>query len=379
MLRKIRVMIVDDSIFFREFMSRSLSADSKIEIVGMASSAREAREKIPVLQPDVITLDIEMPGMRGTEFLQVIRPEYPDLRIVVISSVSNNVFEALQAGAVDFVSKPSTQINFDNAAFIKETISKIHIAAAAALTRRAAAASASLVASTAAASAAVASPSAAPPPAKRPATAQKASVSPLLSLGNYRFPNPKSIVAIGASTGGTEAILSVVRDLPVNTPGIVIVQHMPPVFTRMYAERLDKMCKMSAREARDGDRVEPGLILVAAGDAHMRVRSDSNGYYIKCTPGEKVSGHCPSVDVLFESVAQYADKNAVGIILTGMGADGAKNLLTMKKAGAHTIGQDQASCVVYGMPMVAYNLGAVTEQLPLSQIPEALLRVLSKQ
>lgn len=346
---------MDDSVFFREFMSRSLAADPSIEVVGVASDAFDAQEKIKSLRPDVITLDIEMPKMRGTEFLQKIRPVYPEIQVVVISSVSSNVFEALHAGAVDFVSKPNAQLNFDNAAFIKEALNKIRIAAASTMTKRAAAAPV---------------PTAATPPVHQP--------PPIRPMGGYTFLNKKSIIAIGASTGGTEAILAVVKYLPANTPGIVIVQHMPPVFTRMYAERLDNLCKMSVREAQNGDRVQQGLILVAAGDKHMRLRSDAQGYFVRCEEGEKVSGHCPSVDVLFESVAQYAGRDAVGVILTGMGADGAKNMLAMKKAGAHTIGQDQATCVVYGMPMVAYNLGGVTEQLPLSQIPDAILRRLSR-
>ncbi|MDL2234284.1 CheB methylesterase domain-containing protein, partial [Ruminococcaceae bacterium OttesenSCG-928-L11] len=181
----------------------------------------------------------------------------------------------------------------------------------------------------------------------------------------------------GASTGGTEAILAVLRDLPANMPGIVMVQHMPPVFTKMYAERLNGLCKVRVREAQDGDRVEPGLALLAAGDKQMKLASDANGYYVRCGGTDKVSGHCPSVDFLFDSVAKTAAANAIGIILTGMGADGAKGMLAMKNAGAYTIGQDKDSCVVYGMPMVAYNLGGVKEQLPLNMISTALVRRLT--
>lgn len=350
---KTRVMVVDDSIFFREFMVRALSAESSIEVVGVASSAMEAMNKIPELRPDVITLDIEMPQMRGTDFLKKVKPRYPNIQVVVISALSNNVFEALAAGAVDFVSKPNTRPNFDNAAFISETLNKIRIAVASSASRP-------------------------PVPAQPPPARPPAFIPPKLPLGKMNFLNPNSIISIGASTGGTEAILAVVRELPANCPGVVIVQHMPPVFTKMYAERLDKTCKMSVREAANGDRVEPGLILIAAGDKHMRLRKDPKGYYVRCEEGEKVSGHCPSVDVLFESVAEYAGANAIGVILTGMGADGAKNLLEMKKKGAHTIGQDQATCVVYGMPMVAYNIGGVAEQLPLQAIPDAILRRLSR-
>jgi two-component system chemotaxis response regulator CheB len=353
MAKKIRVMIVDDSVFFREFMSRSLSQDQEIEVVGVAGDAFEAMEKLSVIKPDVITLDMEMPKMRGPEFLKQVRPRFPQIQVVVISALSSNVFEALAAGAVDFVSKPNTRPGFDNAAFIAETLNKIRIAMASTASR-------TMVAATA------------PPPPR--STRPAAAPPPLIPIGGFNFPNKRSVVAIGASTGGTEAILAVVRDLPANTPGIVVVQHMPPVFTRMYAERLDKICKMSVREAQNGDRVDPGTILIAAGDRHMRLRSDTKGYFVQCQEGEKVSGHCPSVDALFESVASAAGNSAVGVILTGMGADGAKNLLNMRKRGAHTIGQDQATSVVYGMPMVAFNLGGVAEQLPLQQIPEAILR-----
>jgi len=185
----------------------------------------------------------------------------------------------------------------------------------------------------------------------------------------------KSLIAIGASTGGTEAIIEVVKKFPANTPGVVIVQHMPPVFTKMYAERVDRICAMSVREAKNADRVERGTILIApGGDEQMYVRQDAKGYYVYITPGAKVSGHCPSVDVMFDSVAKVAGRNAVGVILTGMGADGAKGLTDMKKAGAHTIGQDEESCVVYGMPMEAFKRGGVSEQLTLTAIGDAVLR-----
>jgi len=185
----------------------------------------------------------------------------------------------------------------------------------------------------------------------------------------------KNIIAIGASTGGTEAIIEVIKRFPARTPGVVIVQHMPPVFTRMYAERVDKICAMKVREAQNGDRVEHGSILIApGGDQQMYLRQDASGYYTYLSQGQKVSGHCPSVDVLFSSVAKTAGRNAVGVILTGMGADGAKGITEMKMAGAHTIGQDEESSVVYGMPMEAFKMGGVTEQLPLSAIGDAVLR-----
>lgn len=187
------------------------------------------------------------------------------------------------------------------------------------------------------------------------------------------------IIAIGASTGGTEAIVEVVRHLPPNMPGIVIVQHMPPVFTKMYAKRLDKICKMRVSEAQNGDRVETGKIIVAAGEFHLRLKRDTAGYYVTSEPGVKVNGHCPSVDVLFKSVADTAGKAAKGVILTGMGSDGANGLLAMRKSGAYTIGQDEASCIVYGMPMVAYNIGGVVKQLPLSEIGATLVYLINNR
>lgn len=361
--KKIRLLIVDDSIFFREFLSRSLRGDPVIEVVGAAADAFEAEKKLEELHPDVLTLDMEMPKMRGADFLRTVLVKHPSAKAVVISAIPNNVFEALQAGAVDFVSKPNTRPGFDNEAFVKEAVSKIKIA-----------------------SNSIARPSPAPqaaPPrqpqqtvtdtARRAVEATRAVMPPARLVHT----NPKTVVAIGASTGGTEAILSVIKDLPENMPGIVIVQHMPPVFTKMYAERLDRICKVSVREAQDGDRVQPGLALVATGDKQMRVKSDAKGYYVQCKGTDKVSGHCPSVDVMFESVSTTAGANAIGVILTGMGADGAKGLLAMKNAGAYTIGQDQETCVVYGMPMVAFNIGAVKDQMPLTQIGDGIIRKLT--
>ena len=189
----------------------------------------------------------------------------------------------------------------------------------------------------------------------------------------------KSIIAIAASTGGTEAILSVVKDLPVTTPGIIIVQHMPPVFTTLYAERLDKICKMSVTEAKDRARVTTGQIIVAAGEYHLTLKKDINGYYIRSERGAKVSGHCPSADVMFDSVAQFTGEHMMGIILTGMGADGAKGITKMRQSGAFTIGQDKESSVVYGMPMEAYKLGGITRQLPLTKIGEEITHYFSRR
>ena len=383
--KPIRVLIIDDSLFFREFMSRSLSADFSIEVVGVVSDAREAMTKVTELSPNIITVDIDIKNLQYKEFIRWLRQDYPQIQVVIISPLSGNVFEALKAGAVDFVAKPNVAMQMDNAGFIREVLSKIKTVYSGSMTgagprTHIPPAKPAIVSSKPPAPAAPNLHIPPPPAAPKPVQRQGPSPAPLTPLGGgaWRFASPtKKLIAIGASTGGTEAILSVVRDLPANTPGIVIVQHMPPVFTKMYAERLNKMCQMSAKEAQNGDRVQPGLIIVAEGDKQMRLASDARGYYVKVEPGEKVSGHCPSVDALFESVAAVAGSNAVGVILTGMGGDGAKNLLKMREAGAHTIGQDEATCVVYGMPMVAYNLGAVCEQLPLDAIPAAILRHLT--
>lgn len=352
LMAKIKVMVIDDSMVFREFLSRSLLRDSDIEIVGKFGDPVEAMDNIERLRPTVMTVDMEMPKMRGDEFLKQVLPKYPSIKAVVISALSGNVFDAMHAGAIEFIGKPGSQPGYTNEQFAAEIVQKVKIAATA--TARSAAPSR---------------------PARRPVT----SVPTPLQRFSLSAATSKSIIAIGASTGGTEAIIEVVRHFPANTPGVVIVQHMPPVFTKMYADRVNRLCKMKVKEAANGDRVEQGIMLIApGGDEQMRVRRDAKGYYVSLTKGPKVSGHCPSVDVLFESVAQAAGRDAVGVLLTGMGADGAENLALMKRSGAHTIGQDEESCVVYGMPKVAFEKGGVSEQLPLSSIGEAVLRKLSR-
>lgn len=348
----IRLMIIDDSLFFRTFMTRQLAKDGTIEIVGSFGDPVEASTNIAKLRPDVIALDMEMPRMRGDEFLKKVMPRHPNVKAIVISALSGNVFDAMHNGAIDFVGKPGSAPGFDESQFIVEIIQKIKIAAKAHTHRFA--------------------DQRATPPASAAVTSMRSAVSGPIAASN------KSIIAIGASTGGTEAIIEVVKKFPKTTPGVVIVQHMPPVFTKMYAERVDKICPMDVREAKHGDRVTQGKILIApGGDEQMQVRQDANGYFVNIAPGEKVSGHCPSVDVMFSSVAKVAHRNAVGVLLTGMGADGARGLKEMKQAGAHTIGQDEASCVVYGMPMEAFKMGGVSAQLPLSDIGDAVLRKFS--
>lgn len=340
--KKIRLLIVDDSSFFRGVLHRELSKDSSIEIVGTAIDAYDARDKIINLKPDVLTLDVEMPKMNGIDFLKTLMPQYP-IPVVVVSAVSGNVFDALDAGAVDFVTKPGLNAGENYDTFVQELIVKIKIASTAKVSHY------------------------------KVITDRTVSAKKSISLHQ----TSDRVIAIGASTGGTEAIYNVIKDLPRSFPGIVVVQHMPPVFTKTFAERLNNTCQMSVKEARDGDVVMAGQVLIAAGDNHMELRNGSGGYYVKCYSGKKVSGHCPSVDVLFESVAKYAGKRAVGIILTGMGSDGAKGLLSMRQAGCFTIGQDEKSCVVYGMPMVANNIGAVEQQAKLQDIPQILNKYLA--
>ncbi len=342
-MNKVKVLVVDDSLFFRKVMMDGLAKNPNIEVVGFAIDAFDAMEKIPKLNPNVVTLDVEMPKMNGIELLKRLMPKHP-VPVVLVSTLNISVFEALSAGAVDFVRKPDMQMGNPMDNFIRDLTNKV------------------LVASVARVKSAVTGVS------------KAANMTNVLKNDNK---TDSIIIAIGASTGGTEATLTVLKDLPAHTPGIVVVQHMPPGFTKMYADRLDKICPMEVREAKNGDKIKRGLVLIAPGDAHMRVVKTGFEYSVQCQPGEKVSGHCPSVDVLFESMAKVVGKNGVGIIMTGMGRDGAANMLKMRQAGAYTIGQDQASCVVYGMPMEAYNLGAVMKQAPCEQIAGVLKNYLN--
>lgn len=329
--RKIRVLVVDDSAVFRETLARQITRDPIIEVVAKASDPYTARDKILEFQPDVMTLDVEMPRMSGIEFLKKLIPQYP-IPVVVVSSVSGSVFDALKAGAVDFVTKPDSLGARGIESFISELIVKIKIAS----------------------TAKVAVP--------------KENVSMVSVNRRVELVKQSGIIAIGASTGGTEAIATVLKDFPANMPGTVVVQHMPPVFTAMYAARLNSLCAVEVREAKTGDMILPGLVLIAPGDFHMRLKPIHHHYMVECFHGEKVNGHCPAVDVLFHSVAQQIGRNAIGVILTGMGNDGANGLLAIHQAGGRTLGQDEASSVVYGMPKVAFTIGAVQEQVSLNRI-----------
>ncbi len=350
-MNKIKVLIVDDSPLFRRFVMDGLSKISYIDIIGYAVDPIDAMAKIDIIKPDVIACDVEMPRMDGITFVKRLMKDNP-IRVVVVSALNISVFDALSAGAVDFIKKPMGHDQQDNDNFISELANKILVASQAKL--RVVTGAASKAGSAGAV----------------PGSAG--------SLGNISSRGRETLIALGASTGGTEALLQVVKEFPANTPGVVIVQHMPPGFTKMYAERLDKICKMEVREAKNGDKITTGLILIAPGDLQMGVVKSGSEYTVRCVPGNKVSGHRPSVDYLFSSVAKTACPNAIGAILTGMGGDGAKGLKEMRDNGAFTVGQDEATCVVYGMPMVAYNMGAVEVQAPLNKIAGIILGHLSK-
>ena len=341
-MRPIRVLVVDDSLMFRNMLVKGLNSDPNIEVVAEAEDAYAARDAIIKYKPDVMTLDVELPRMSGIEFLRRLMPQYP-LPVVMISSLNNKVFDALEAGAVDFVNKPNNLNQAQLNDFLsQELAAKVKIASTAKVGKL-----------------------------KR--------VDPG-SISSHITPvgGKNRIVAIGASTGGTEAIFEVVKRFKRDIPGVVIVQHMPPGFTKMYAERLNNQCEVAVKEAQTGDRVLQGQVLIAPGDRQMRLVKVGDQYQVECRGNEKVSGHCPSVDVLFSSVAKTAGRNAVGAILTGMGGDGAKGLLEMRNAGALTVGQDEATCVVYGMPKVAYDIGAVQSQAPITAIAGKIYSLLSK-
>lgn len=353
MIDKIKILIIDDSLLFRNVLKSELNKDSHIEVIGTAVDPLDAMEQIKLLRPDIITLDVEMPKMNGITFLKKLMAENP-IKVVLVSSLNISVFDALQAGAVDFVRKPDMSSGNDMQSFIRELKIKIKIASIAKLVTYKSAKKEET-------------------PKEEPAKTDSRPEPRMLLKAASR-----KVIAIGASTGGTEATLKILKDMPKDVPGILVTQHMPAGFTRMYADRLNKICTIEVREAKDGDRIESGLALIAPGDKHMELSKDEKGYYVKCRAGDKVSGHCPSVDVLFNSVYEIAGKNAVGIILTGMGKDGAQGLFNMKKAGAYTIGQDEKSSVVYGMPMVAYNIGAVMVQASIENIAEILIKHLNK-
>lgn len=340
----IKVLVVDDSLLFRDVLSIYVNNDESINVVGKAKDPLEAFELLKTLKPDVITVDMEMPKMNGVEFVKKLMPENP-IPIVVISSAPDMAFKALDAGAVEFIKKPVIKHGEDLQRFASKVCNIIKVAAISSVSAKS---------------------------------------KPQIKIQHDFDIRPEelnkgTVVAIGASTGGVEALTSIITALPASMPPILITQHMPEKFTEMFAERMNEISKLRVVEAKDGLRLENGLVIVAAGNYHMSLDKDTNGYFIRSKHGEKVNGHCPSVDVLFESVAKTAGENAVGIILTGMGCDGAKGILSMRKEGAFTIGQDKESSIVYGMPMVAFNIGGICRQCPLSRVPDELVNFLESK
>lgn len=339
-MRRIKVLVVDDSLIFREVLARGISTDPYIEVVAKAVDPFDARDKILEHSPDVMTCDIEMPKMNGIEFLKRLLPQYP-LPVVVVSSVNMAVFEAMKAGAVEFVTKPNIQSVNAVEDFINELIQKIKIAANAKIPK-----------------------------------SVGTSISNAVEAGTA---GKGRLIAIGASTGGTEAVFKILKAMPAQIPGIIVAQHMPPVFSKMFADRLNDLLQLRVKEAQTGDFLDPGSVLIAPGGQHTRIKKVGERYRVECFQGEKVNGHCPSIDVLFESVAKEAGQGAIGVILTGMGYDGSKGLLSMRRKGARTLGQDERSSVVYGMPKAAFEIGAVERQVPLETMAQNLVTILKKE
>ena len=345
-----RVLIVDDSAVVRQILSEILASDPGIEVVGTAADPLLAREKIKRLAPDVITLDVEMPRMDGLAFLENLMRLHP-LPVVMISSLTergaDTTLQALALGAVDFVSKPKLDVTRGLQGYADEIIEKVKTAARSRVR--------ALVRSPVVPKVTLASPGAATAP--RPS----------------QFRTTDRLIAIGASAGGTEALRMVLEGLPADAPAVVITQHLPATFSTAFAERLDRHSAMAVREASDGEAVLPGHAYLPPGGKHLRVIRDGARWRCRIDDGPPVNRHKPAVDVLFQSVAQSAGANAIGVILTGMGDDGARGLLQLRQAGAPTLVQDEATSVVWGMPGAAFKLGAAEEQLPLEKIAERLL------
>lgn len=344
----IRVLVVDDSALVRSILSKGLSRDPEIEVVGTAPDVYVARDKIVLDKPHVLTLDVEMPRMDGVEFLRRLMPQHP-LPVVMVSAMTapgaRVTLDAMENGAVDFVLKPSSSFGNQLDGMLEELVEKIKAASVVDVSRFRG--------------------------RYRDRKLKKQS-SGVLSGSTDK------VIAIGASTGGTVALRQLIESFPADLPGTVIVQHMPPNFTRMFAEKLNEIADVEVKEAQNGDRIIRGRVLIAPGGYHMEVRRSGGRYIVRIKEGEKVNGHCPSVDVLFSSLADQVGENALGIILTGMGRDGADGMARMRKNGARTIGQDEKSSVVYGMPKEAYLLGGVEKQVSLDAVPQTLMKLLKE-
>jgi len=342
--KQIKVLVVDDSATVRKIFSQALSREKGIKVVGMAPDPYIARDKIVRLKPDVVTLDIEMPRMDGLTFLKKLMRYHP-LPVVIVSSITAKggklAVKAIESGAVEVLSKPGPSYPLEELG--QRLGDKIRAAARARLNRM----------------------------DRTPAGEDPEEIS------DYRIRRTaEMVIAIGASTGGTEALKRILTKFPPEVPGVLVVQHMPPKFTKAFAERLNQLCRIEVKEAENEDAVRPGRALIAPGNYHMLLRRSRAGYYVSVKDGPLVSRQRPSADVLFKSTSKCAGSNAVGVILTGMGSDGAQGLLEMRQTGARTIGQDKASCVVYGMPKEAVRMGAVEKVVPLDRISREIVDIL---
>jgi two-component system chemotaxis response regulator CheB len=349
---KIKVLIVDDSAVVRQFVKEIIELDRQMEVVAVASDATTALKRIQKCRPDVITLDVEMPGSDGLTFLQDIMKTDP-IPVVMLSSHTDKnaetTLKALELGAVDFITKPKVKIVDGIEALKDEIISKVKTAAAAKVKKKSVSPSHLEV-------------------TKAYHVDEVIKKQVVLKAGKT-----DTIIAIGASTGGTVAISDLLETLPADSPGIVIVQHMPEHFTKAYADRVNNIIPMRMKEAADGDRVKRGLVLLAPGGKHMLLERDAKGYFVRIKIGPPVNRHIPSVDVLFRSVAHVAGSNAVGVILTGMGADGARGMREMRDAGSFNIAQSEKSCVVFGMPKVAIEMGGIDKTVSIEQMASIIL------
>jgi two-component system chemotaxis response regulator CheB len=353
---KIRVLVIDDSALMRGMLTEMINTAPDVEVIGAAPDAPAAREMIKALNPDVLTLDVHMPKMDGLEFLEHLMRLRP-MPVVMVSSFteagSETTLRALELGAVDFIGKPRAMNENSLEEYADELVDKIRAAKSARLRRS---------------------------PVTRPGTTPAATAmsKPHSSTAPARSSGNGKIIFLGASTGGTEAIKDFLLAIPADCPPILIVQHMPESFTASFARRLDGLCAPRVIESKGNEKVEPGNVYIAPGHSHMQIRRAGIGYTTELLSTPPVNRHRPAVDVLFDSAASLVGNQAVGVILTGMGKDGAQGLLKMRQAGARTFGQDEASCVVYGMPREAYMIGAVEEQYPLEEIGKRVLQAATR-
>lgn len=349
-MAKIKVLIVDDSAVVRNLLTTILSSDRHIEVVGTAPDPFIARDKVVRLKPDVLTLDVEMPRMDGITFLGKLMAHFP-IPVVIVSSLTQKgaetTIKAFEAGAVDVIAKPEMDVSKGIEVISADIIAKVRAAASAKVSKR-----------------------------RHPPVASKKAKRP---VHRALVKSTNKVIAIGASTGGTEAIRAVLEALPADTPGTVIVQHMPEKFSKAFAERLNSICAMEVREAKEGDGVIPGTALIAPGSHHMVLKRSGARYYVSLNQDAPVHHQRPAVDVLFDSVANFAGPNSVGAVLTGMGADGAAGLLHMREAGARTLAQDEATSIVYGMPKEAAKLGAAEKILPLQDVARMIIKCVTSK